>query len=58
MKIKRNSGINCYVAPLNRTTATDPTKVSAPTNEEIMVSFQSQQNACANNHSMEVFCGL
>lgn len=36
MKILTDSGTNCYVAPLNRTTATDPSKVSVPSNPETM----------------------
>lgn len=32
MKIQADSGTDCYVAPLNRTIATDPDKVSAPSN--------------------------
>ena len=36
MKMHSDTGTDCYVAPLNRTTATDPSKVSAPSNPETM----------------------
>lgn len=40
MKIQTYSGTDCYVAPLNRTMATDPSKISAPSNPKNMVSLQ------------------
>ena len=54
MKIQTDSGTDCYLAPLNRTTATDPTKISAPSNPNSMVGIKTQRNAYANNRSMEV----
>jgi len=41
MKIKAESGTNCYVAPLNRTMATDPSKVSAPSNIKATLKTQN-----------------
>src|SRR6218665_3735016 len=54
MKIQTDSGTDCYLAPLNRTTATDPTTISAPSNPNSMVGIKTQRNAYANNRSMEV----
>jgi len=42
MKIQTDSGTNCYVAPLNRSIATDPSKIRAPSNPGNTVSLQSR----------------
>lgn len=37
LKIKTDSGTNCYVIPLNRTSATDPSKIKTPENMPLTV---------------------